>query len=289
MRHRLGLAHCFARGRGDRGDCLVGESHVEQLAPQSGGGENRLGIEIDPRRIVLVQRVDGHPLGRRPGGFGQRRTELVVAAVTDTDPIQGAQHDRLSGTGDHDASGTQGIVDSSHRRHQGKAQGRTDRRGDIGLERGQFQIVGRGGNGEAKQNERGRNRAEHGVGLRRGFLSVGVGKATLSIHYPLGRRMPVGPTCHGRFAMPWGQTAGRSWGRPRPGKAWPGRRGLACPPVTQVLSSPSLTRRPRPMGPDRKNQDGASAPVSGRICQPCNALAHRQTGLRVRLRGLSGR
>ena len=90
------------------GDCsivdhLSGVGHVEQPPRQTVLGQDCLDTKIQAGSVMLVQRVDGYPLGRRPDGLRQFRSENLVSPVSDPDPIHGAQHDRSVVIQEHDA------------------------------------------------------------------------------------------------------------------------------------------------------------------------------------------
>ncbi len=124
---------------------------VRSQVRDAGVMQQLLGRKITPRRVVLVQTVDGHPIGSGPRPASNRGAKRIVGAVRDADPIERAQHQRRLGAFDHDPATTQpeffdtldGIV--SHHR--------SDRRGDVQIERTDGQRLFRVGAGVGDQAE----------------------------------------------------------------------------------------------------------------------------------------
>ena len=72
-----------------------------QLANQTLGGEIAAG------RVVLVQGVHGHAIGRGAGRLGQRGPKGILPLVGDADPVDRTEHDRLLRPQQHDAPAAQ--------------------------------------------------------------------------------------------------------------------------------------------------------------------------------------
>ena len=66
--------------------------------------------EITFGRIMLMQRMDRHPVHGRPRRRGQLLPKRIVTLVADTDPIDGTENHGTILPQDHDASGPQAQV-----------------------------------------------------------------------------------------------------------------------------------------------------------------------------------
>jgi hypothetical protein len=97
-----------------------------------------LGCKITARGVVLVEGVNSDSSGVGSSGLCEFSTEIIVAAVCDADPINGAQHNGLIGAQDHDAAAAQSeFVDALYGiiRHRG-----AERRCCINVERNNPEI-----------------------------------------------------------------------------------------------------------------------------------------------------
>ena len=63
--------------------------------------------KVTSRRVVLVQCVHRDTIGRRAGGSGQALAKGIVPLVSDSDPIDRAQDNRIAGAEQDDASAPQ--------------------------------------------------------------------------------------------------------------------------------------------------------------------------------------
>ena len=146
---------------------LPGEDGIEHRAAQAMLGQQRFGLEIAARRVVLVQGMHRDPLGRGAGRAGQLLAPGIVAGIAHAHPIQRAQHDRLARTQQHHAPGTERIDNLLDRLHQSIAQRAAQRRRNVGLEAGDPQRSSNSGvrtaaAGIDRTTSRTRTAAEHG-------------------------------------------------------------------------------------------------------------------------------
>jgi hypothetical protein len=87
------------------------ERGIEPFVWQTPPGHQLRGTCVIARRVVLMQAVDGHALGRRPRRLGQGRAPGLVPLVADPHPIDRAQDDRLRIADEHDPPAAQSIID----------------------------------------------------------------------------------------------------------------------------------------------------------------------------------
>ncbi len=123
---------------------------VANLARSFGPVQNPLRLQVGHRGIVLVQSgdQDAHALGARR--LGQDSPPALVSIVTDFAPIDGDNHDRLTGAQKHKPVGEERIVDLLDRGNAAAHARMADGRRHIGGENGQgiggfFLALGREG------------------------------------------------------------------------------------------------------------------------------------------------
>ena len=80
---------------------------VSPEVEQSGVANELLCQEVTTGSIVLMQRVDSHPLTGCPGGICQSITKRIMTFVSNTDPVHSTQYDRLVRTEQHDSTTAQ--------------------------------------------------------------------------------------------------------------------------------------------------------------------------------------
>ena len=181
MGHRLGQRQRSLHSGSGLGQGCTAKIAVEPAeVPGLGLLEQPFRSEIAGRRIVLVQRVHGHTLGRRAGGLGQARAKLVVRLVGNTQPVDGAQHDGFRLAKQHDAPATQCHRVQPH--HRVVSHHVAKRRRGVDVERGHAQRLIRRSEHPERARKQNRHRKPDGI-----WNTHGSSLALLV----LGRRGPV--------------------------------------------------------------------------------------------------
>ena len=107
MRHRDGRGDALPNRLLQAGDHLAGECAVVStqvlrvFAFQIG-----FRAEVAGRGVVLMARMHGHAIDRRSSRLGEALPKRVVSFVADSDPVQIAEDDRLSGTDQNETAGS---------------------------------------------------------------------------------------------------------------------------------------------------------------------------------------
>ena len=140
VRHRHRALRCPAHRDIEPAEDLALEAALEVQRVDAAVLQDLLRAEVAVRRVVLVQRVDGHAVGRGARGLGQGPAERVVALVGDAEPIHRAEDDRAAGAEQHDAARAQAEVPGVGDRIVGHAA--ADRRRGVDIERGELERVG---------------------------------------------------------------------------------------------------------------------------------------------------
>ena len=96
VRHGLslgqGLTHCPLQ----IGDHLPLETTLELMRIGTGFLQDAFRREVTVRRVVLMQRMHGHPARGGGGGSGKSIAKCIVALIGNADPVHGTKHDGLS-------------------------------------------------------------------------------------------------------------------------------------------------------------------------------------------------
>ena len=145
--HRLADAHVgdpspgTLEGRrerpGHRADRGCGEGDVADGARRVARLEQALGLDVDDRRVVLMDRRDQDPLGVRARHRRQLGAPGVVGFVADLAPIDRDEHDRLRQrpAGEHEPDGFEWVDHDPGRRDPAAHAGVPDRDRHVGGER----------------------------------------------------------------------------------------------------------------------------------------------------------
>jgi hypothetical protein len=94
------------------GDDVAVEGGVGDLSVDPLGGEDPVRGEITERGVVLVEGVDDDAVRGGAGGIGKGFAEFDLTVVGDTDPVDGAEDDRLFGANQDDPAAAQGMGDA---------------------------------------------------------------------------------------------------------------------------------------------------------------------------------
>ena len=107
---RLGLGGSAGHRSAESTQELSGEGSLVIPWADSRVAKNFLRTEITFRRIMLMQRMDRHPVYGRPRRRGQLLPKRIVSLIANTDPIDGTKNHRTILPQDHNASGPQAQI-----------------------------------------------------------------------------------------------------------------------------------------------------------------------------------
>ncbi len=92
VRQRLRPWQGFPHGRLQIGDHLALETTLELAWIDARFVEDAFRREVTVRRIVLMQRMHGHPARRRDGGAGEGIAKGIVTFIGNADPVHGTKY-----------------------------------------------------------------------------------------------------------------------------------------------------------------------------------------------------
>jgi len=92
VRHGLCPWQGFPHGPLQIGDHLALETTLVLARIDARFVQDAFRREVTVRRIVLMQRMHGHPARRRDGGASEGTAKGIVAFIGNADPVHGTQH-----------------------------------------------------------------------------------------------------------------------------------------------------------------------------------------------------